>query len=443
MAPDPLELVESPGEVRRVFGRVVVGVGRVDLGFGPAPDAAHDLAGLGGVGEGLDPAVAAPDVVVVVEALALVDELEGELVVRPGLEGELPLQADLVALPVADRDEVQDLGAAAPPVGRGVRVREGPFGREVVGEIPDRARPADPEEHAIHVVVRVVGLPVVVRDELQLPFEGVPAFLRHVVDDARLRVPVLRIQAPHDLLDVLDGESGGADAAADERIAHGDAVDLELHLPRPAAAEVQFASARDDPGLQGDEVGHVVDRQRLRIFAADLVPDLRLLGLDDLAPGDDFDLGDGSEGTVLDLEVDGRRLASLDLHVLDGLVLIADEHDLDRVGPDGDVGDLEGAVGSAERPPLGAHEDDVRIGQRLPLQIGHAPRDGALILRRRERGEREEQDGQSEEDENPAAEIPAASRGSHGVAPFAGFKLPARRLRRPSIRLFHSALRVR
>ncbi len=362
VAPGELEHVGLIDEVRRVLGRVVILVGVVDLGRRPTAAAHDDLALLGRIAEGLDVPDPTPLVVVLIPPAPIVDQLGGELVVRARLVCQLGLDAHRVRLPVADRDEVQELGPV-PPLGR---IREvvlvGALGGKIVGEVLDRRGAAEAQEDAVQIVEGIVGLTVVVGLIVDLPFELLAAFLGLEVDDPRLRVTVLGVEASKDGLGVLHRQGREAHAAADQRVAHRDAVDLVLDLARPAAAEVNLLPLRDDSGLEADRFADLVDREAFEILAADGVGSVGLLLLNDLLRGGDLDLRQRSDVLFLHLEVDRLRRAGGDGDRFHGRALVSEEHAGDGIGAGRQLADGVATVLAAHRAPARADENDVGVG---------------------------------------------------------------------------------
>ena len=96
VAPGQLHLPEPAVEIRGVLGRIVVHVGGVKLRRRPTSPTENHFSGAGGVEEGLDVAGTAPDVIVDVGPVPLVEQLGRQLFGLPRPPGQLPLQAHRV-----------------------------------------------------------------------------------------------------------------------------------------------------------------------------------------------------------------------------------------------------------------------------------------------------------------------------------------------------------
>jgi hypothetical protein len=297
---------------------------------------------------------------------AVVDGLERDLVPRVRAVGQLEVRVDLVALPVADLDEVEQrpvrLGERRPQV----RVLERALVGREVGQVLDRRRAAEAEREAVEVVEGLGRVAVAVRVPAHLAAEPVAAFLRADADDAGERVAVLGVESAREHVRARHGEARDAGVAAERGVRRLDAVELELHLAAAAAAEVQFAALGDDAGLRRDRLAQVVDGNLAELLGRNARLGRGGFRVDALL-GAHLDLVDLLHDLLrADREVDRRGRSGVHLDRLDNRV-VAGRHQLHLVAAHRDAGNGELAVLVRHRALARAEDDDVGIRHRLAL----------------------------------------------------------------------------
>ena len=255
-------------------------------------------------------------------------------------------------------------------------------------------RSSQPRWSSLGTVVEVVAL------EGHLALEAVAALLGRDVHHARHGLAVLGVEAAGEHLDLVDdrGVDLVAVAAAREGVVHRHAVDDELGVVGPAAADVDLVVLQGHAGLVGDHVHQLVEGHGLDLLAGQVVAGAGLLDLDELARGLD---GDGLGVDLLDveLELEVHHAARLQAHGL-RLDAIADVAGLDRVGAGPQAAQEEVAVGERHGADVRAGDEDVGVGHGLAgLGVEHLTLDdaGAGDLGSPWRGERQGEQGRDQQ----------------------------------------------
>ncbi len=220
------------------------------------------------------------------------------------------------------------------------------------------------------------------------PLEVLGALLQHRIHHPAHRLPILCIERSVDHLHfaehrAVERQGGGVIVG----IVDAGAIDLELDLSQPPAAEV----AVDHPRLQIDDILQILHRQLLDLLARQARPGVGEIEIDGQPLGADHDLP-GGERRLLDHAVDLSGLVGGDDHVANDQRLVTDEGDLDRVLRRRNVDDVVDPVRAGNAPERRAHDRDRRPGKRLLLAVDHLSADlprGSRLELARSHGEAE------------------------------------------------------